>query len=96
MKAALIRGVESMALEMSQYGIRINCIAPGATAVRGSFSEEQLKASSFAGKIPLKRLGSPDEVGHLVCYLASHEARYITGDTIKIDGGLILPGMPER
>ena len=96
MKAALIRSVESMALEMSKYGIRVNCIAPGATAVRGNFSEEQLKASSFASKIPLKRLGSPDEVGHLVYYLASNEARYITGDTIKIDGGLILPGMPEH
>lgn len=95
MKAALNRSAESMALDMAPYGIRVNCVAPGATAVRGSFTEEELSAGSFAQKIPLGRKGSPDEVGHLVKYLASDEAAYITGTTVKIDGGLILPGMPE-
>ena len=95
LKAALIRGVESMALEMSNYGIRVNCIAPGATAIRGNFTLEELTKSNFAKKIPAGRLGTPDEVGYLVEFLASHKAKYITGVTIKIDGGLILPGMPE-
>lgn len=95
LKAGLIRAVESMALEMSQYGIRVNCIAPGATAVRGNFTKDELSGSNFAKKIPAGRLGTPREVGYLVEYLASPRAAYITGETIKIDGGLILPGMPE-
>lgn len=95
MKAALNRSAESMALDMAQYGIRVNCVAPGATAVRGSFTQEELSAGDFAKRIPLGRRGSPEEVGHLVKYLASEEAAYITGTTVKIDGGLILPGMPE-
>lgn len=95
MKAALNRSAESMALDMAPHGIRVNCVAPGATAVRGNFTKEELSAGDFAKKIPLGRKGSPDEVGHLVKYLASDEAAYITGTTVKIDGGLILPGMPE-
>jgi Dehydrogenases with different specificities (related to short-chain alcohol dehydrogenases) len=96
MKAALNRSVESMALDMAEYGIRVNSVAPGATAVRGDLSEEGLSATPFSRRIPLGRKGSPDEVGHLVKYIASDEAGYMTGNTIKLDGGLILPGMPER
>ena len=95
MKAALNRSAESLALNLAPYGIRVNCVAPGATAIRGSFSPPELSKGRFAKKIPLGRKGSPQEVGHLVKYLASPEAAYITGDIIKIDGGLILPGMPE-
>ncbi|MGI5851020.1 MAG: SDR family oxidoreductase [Clostridiales bacterium] len=95
LKAGLIRGVESLALEMSQYGIRVNCVAPGATAIRGNFTHEELSSSNVARKIPLGRFGTPKEVGYLVEFLASDKADYITGATIKIDGGLILPGMPE-
>ena len=94
-KAALIRSVESMALDMAPHGIRVNCVAPGATAVRGSFSEEDL-TRGYAKRIPLGRKGVPDEVGRLVRFIASDEAAYMTGNTVKLDGGLILPGMPER
>lgn len=44
----------------------------------------------------MKRRGSPDECGYLVRYIASNEASYMTGNNIKLDGGLILPGIPER
>jgi NAD(P)-dependent dehydrogenase (short-subunit alcohol dehydrogenase family) len=94
-KAALNRAVESMALEMSYYNIRVNCIAPGATKVRGSCTDEELSGSNFAKKIPAGRLGTPEEIGYLVEFIASDKAEYITGVTIKVDGGLILPGMPE-
>jgi len=97
MKAALIRSTESMALDMAKYGIRVNCVAPGATAVRGNFTPDELtKGAPFIQRIPLKRLGSPDEVGRLVRFIASDEAAYMTGNIIKLDGGLILPGIPER
>jgi NAD(P)-dependent dehydrogenase (short-subunit alcohol dehydrogenase family) len=94
-KAALNRSVESMALEMSHYDIRVNCVAPGATKTRGNYTQEELTDSNFAKKIPAGRLGKPEEVGYLVEFIASDKAQYITGVTIKIDGGLILPGMPE-
>ena len=95
MKAALIRSAESMALDMAPHGIRVNCVAPGATAVRGSFTHEELSQNSFAKIIPLGRMGTPDEVGRLVRFIASEEAAYMTGNTVKLDGGLILPGIPE-
>ncbi|MDR0291161.1 MAG: SDR family oxidoreductase [Treponema sp.] len=95
LKAALIRSTESIALDMAPHGIRVNCVAPGATATRGSFTPEEL-SSGFGEKIPLKRKGTPDEIGCLVRFIASDEAAYMTGNTVKLDGGLILPGIPER
>jgi NAD(P)-dependent dehydrogenase (short-subunit alcohol dehydrogenase family) len=97
MKAALIRSAESMALDMAPHGIRVNCVAPGNTAVRGGYSKNELsQGAPFIQKIPLKRSGSPDEVGYLVRFIASEEAAYMTGNTVKLDGGLILPGIPEQ
>lgn len=94
-KAALIRAAESMALEMGQYGVRVNCIAPGATANRENYSMEELTKAPFTRNIAIKRKGTPEEIAYMVEYLASEKAAYITGVTIKIDGGLILPGPPE-
>mgnify|MGYP001809963750 CR=1 FL=1 len=93
-KAGLTRATESMATELAPYGIRMNCVAPGAIRVRGGDSEEALR-SGFAPKIPLGRYGTPRENGYAVAWLCSDQAGYITGTTLKIDGGLILPGMPE-
>lgn len=93
LKAALIRASQSIALELSAYGIRVNCIAPGAIKVRESHTEHYKRLGE---KIPLGRAGSPADIGNAVVWLASDSASYITGTTIRIDGGLILPGMPER
>lgn len=92
LKAALKRSCESLALELSPFGIRVNCVAPGATQIR---EEWDGKHDSFAARIPAGRLGTPRENGQLVAYLASEKASYITGVTVRVDGGLILPGMPE-
>jgi NAD(P)-dependent dehydrogenase (short-subunit alcohol dehydrogenase family) len=96
LKAALIRSVQSLALELAKHNITVNCIAPGATKVRGDISPEGLQKGYLPGKIPLKRYGTPEEIGHLLAFIASDEAGYITGETIRIDGGLILPGMKEK
>jgi len=93
-KAGLTRATESMATELAPYGIRMNCVAPGATRVRGSFAEADLR-TGWGTKIPLGRFGTPRENGYAVAWLCSDQAAYITGTTLKIDGGLILPGMPE-
>lgn len=95
MKAALHRACESLALEFCGDGITINCVAPGNTAIRGSFTQEELTSHPFQRKIPLGRSGTPREVGALVRYLASEDAGYLTGTVIRIDGGLILPAMPQ-
>jgi len=95
-KSALIRATESMALEMGPYGVRVNCIAPGATAHHENYSMEELTKEPFTRNIAIPRMGTPAEIGYMVEYLASEKAAYITGVTIKIDGGLILPGPIEE
>lgn len=104
-KAGLDRAIQSFALCLAPYGIRINNIAPG--AIRNRTYEEAKESGvdistmefrdSFANKkIPLQRMGEPEDVAEAVAFLASEKASYITGITLNIDGGLILPGMPER
>ncbi|MFI3325365.1 MAG: SDR family oxidoreductase [Clostridia bacterium] len=96
MKAALNRSAETFAISLGKHKIRVNCIAPGATAIRGNMTQEELTRFEFHKKIPLGRSGTPREVGYLVKYIASKEANYMTGNTIKLDGGLILEGMEEK
>lgn len=95
MKAALIRSAQSMALDLAKEKIRVNCVAPGATKIDGKYSAEDL-SGGFAPKIPLSRFGSPFDIGAAVRFLASDDAAYVTGETLRVDGGLILPGMPEH
>lgn len=91
-KAALIRATQSIALEGASAGIRVNCIAPGATRVR---EKNEAFYQMLGEKIPIGRMGTPNDIGKAVAWLISEHASYITGETIRIDGGLILPGMPE-
>lgn len=91
-KAAIRRACESIALDLSAYGIRVNCVAPGATWLPQMIE----KRSDFENKsIPLHRSGTPRDVGEAVAFVAGDEASYITGTTVRVDGGLILPGMLE-
>jgi NAD(P)-dependent dehydrogenase (short-subunit alcohol dehydrogenase family) len=104
MKAALARAVQSFALDLAPYGIRINNVAPGATRVRSredflrdGISPDRADFWDELGEvIPLGRSGVPADIGGAVAFLASEEASYITGITLRVDGGLILPGMPEH
>lgn len=102
-KAALNRACKSIAMELSRYGIRVNCVAPGATRVRENRPPRAAAGTVINGKkfypiegaIPLKRMGTPLDCGELVAFLASDKASYLTGLTVKVDGGLTLPGQPE-
>lgn len=91
-KAALARAAASAALDLSPYGIRVNCVAPGAIMTNDQRAEYYL---SFGARIPLSRAGTPSDIGSAVAWLASEEASYVTGTTLRVDGGLIVPGMPE-
>lgn len=102
-KAGLNRAIESIALDVAPYGIRVNNVAPGAIRIRSK--EEILKEfgpgvpvefwDALGERIPLERSGTPEDIANAVAFLASEAASYITGVTLRVDGGLILPGMPE-
>ncbi|NLB90167.1 MAG: SDR family oxidoreductase, partial [Clostridiales bacterium] len=102
-KSGLNRAIESFALDVAPYGIRINNVAPGAIRIR---KPEEIKDfgvdlpidfwDALGERIPLGRSGLPEDVANAVAFLASQEASYITGVTLRVDGGLILPGMPEQ
>lgn len=93
MKAAVERSCKSLALELSPYGIRVNCIAPGAINVR-DVDDTQLKYP-YSGIVPLGRRGVVEDIASAAVFLASEDAGYITGETLRVDGGLALPAIPE-
>ena len=83
---------KTLAVEWAQFGIRVNAVAPGVIKTTGTaqYPPELLEAAVKA--TPLKRLGSAAEVSHLVVYLASTFADFVTGQTFYIDGGMSLWG----
>lgn len=87
-KAGIIGLTKTLALELAQHHITVNCIAPGLinTEIIQSVPEKQMEA--FLRSIPMHRVGEPEEVASLAAFLASDEAAYITGQCIKITGGL--------
>lgn len=89
-KAGLIGMSKSLAREVANRGITVNTIAPGyiSTPMTDALNEEQRDA--IAKNIPANRLGGSDEVAACVCYLASNEAGYVTGETMHVNGGLIM------
>lgn len=93
LKAAVNRACRSMALDLSKYNIRVNCVAPGATWPEDN---RHIDTPFVKESIPLHRVGNARENGEAVAFLASEAASYITGVTLRVDGGLILPGMMER
>ncbi|MBX0329306.1 3-oxoacyl-[acyl-carrier-protein] reductase [Oscillochloris sp. ZM17-4] len=89
-KAGIIGFTKSTAREMAPRSITVNAIAPGfiETEMTDVLGEETRKA--ILETIPLGRLGRPDEVAALACFLASDAAAYITGQTFTIDGGMVM------
>lgn len=89
-KAALESMMKSMASQLAPCGIRVNSLAPGAimTDMNSHFTPE--KIAEFSPKIPLGRIGEPEEIGDAAVFLCSDAARYITGSTLVVDGGYLL------
>ena len=87
-KGGIIGMTETLAIELASLGINVNAIAPGAIdapMLQSGAETEELK--KYTERIPLKRIGKPEEVSAAVIFLASEEASYITGTTIYVDGG---------
>ncbi|MBP5343618.1 MAG: 3-oxoacyl-[acyl-carrier-protein] reductase [Alphaproteobacteria bacterium] len=89
-KAGLIAMSKSMAAELAGRNITVNCIAPGfiATPMTANLPEDVKKA--MMDRIPAKRMGEPQDIANLVAFLASEEAAYITGQTVNINGGMLM------
>ena len=95
LKAAMDRACKSMALDLSAYNIRVNCIAPGAIwrpDKDGKYPDTPFLRES----IPLHRSGYVRDIGEAAAFLAGDKSAYITGTTLLVDGGLSLPGLLEQ
>lgn len=90
-KAAQLGFMRTTALELAKYNITVNAVLPGNVLTEGlqGLGEDYLR--DMAAAIPLKRLGSVEDIGYAALFLASKEAGFITGQTLVVDGGQTLP-----
>ena len=90
-KAGQLGFMRTACLELAKYGITVNAVLPGNIVTEGLVGLGAEYMASMAAAVPLKRLGSVADIGHAALYFASKEAGYVTGQTLIIDGGQILP-----
>ncbi|MGE5527839.1 MAG: SDR family NAD(P)-dependent oxidoreductase [Patescibacteria group bacterium] len=99
-KGGVVMFTKSLALELGPHKILVNGIAPGGIATEGTsrplegsgMSKEEMEKmlAAFTARIPLGRMGVPDDIAKVAVFLASEDADYITGETIVVDGGMLL------
>ena len=90
-KAGQLGFMRTACIELAKYGITVNAVMPGNIVTEGLAGMGEEYQKSMAASVPLKRLGSVEDIGYAALYFASKEAGYVTGQTIIIDGGQILP-----
>lgn len=89
-KGGLKQFTQALAVELAADGIRVNAVAPGAVRTGMTGEAADLEGpNGFLTRVPLRRLGEPEEVAHAVLFLASRQASYITGVTLPVDGGYL-------
>ena len=89
-KAALIGFTKSLAQEVGSRNITVNCVAPGFIDTDMTKALPDAQRAKLLERIPLGRLGSPDDIAHAVAFLASPQAGYITGATLHVNGGMYM------
>lgn len=90
-KAGQLGFMRTACIEVAKYGITVNAVLPGNIITEGLAALGPEYEKSMAASIPLKKLGTVEDIGYAALFLASKEAGYITGQTIIVDGGQILP-----
>ena len=89
-KAGLIGFAKSLAQEVGSRGITVNVVAPGLIDTDMTRAIKENAHEEWASKIPLRRIGTPNDVAAAVCFLASDEASYITGQVLAVNGGMYM------
>jgi 3-oxoacyl-[acyl-carrier protein] reductase len=93
-KAGQLGFMRTAAIELARDGITVNAILPGNIMTEGLAGLGEDYVNGMTAAIPMRRLGTVEEIGHAVLFLATDEAGYITGQTIIVDGGQVLPESP--
>ena len=91
-KYGIVGFTKSLALELAPYGIRANCIAPGLTATERVLSHHSRDAFEAMGRtLPIGHAGEPADVAEGIAFLLSNDSGYMTGQTLHVNGGMVLP-----
>ena len=96
-KAAIMSSSKALARELSRYNIRVNCVSPGPVqtelldGLHGGEKGKQIM-ERVAKMIPLKRIGTPEDVADVVAFFVGDDSRYLTGQVLSVDGGLTMIG----
>src|SRR5271154_5196709 len=97
-KAGILGLTRALALEVASVGIRVNAVAPGFTRTKlidQGLADGSLQEDWMVARVPMKRLAATQEIANAVRYLAGDEASYMTGQTIIVDGGWTIQGVPH-
>jgi 3-oxoacyl-[acyl-carrier protein] reductase len=89
-KAGMIGFSKSLAQEVGSRGITVNCVAPGFIDTDMTKSLPEAARGKLMERIPLGKLGTPEDIAHAVAYLASEGAAYVTGATLHVNGGMYM------
>jgi 3-oxoacyl-[acyl-carrier protein] reductase len=93
-KAGMLGFMRTAALELAPFGITINAVEPGSIRTEGLAGLGEEAIATMVEHIPVGSLGEPEDIAYTVLFLASDGARFITGQTIVVDGGQTLPELP--
>lgn len=89
-KAGIIGLTKSVARELAPRGIRVNAIAPGFIQTRMTDKLDSKIKESILANIPLNEFGTTEDIANMVCFLSSEKSRYITGQVLNVDGGMVM------
>jgi NAD(P)-dependent dehydrogenase (short-subunit alcohol dehydrogenase family) len=91
-KGGVVSMTRAIALELAPHGVRVNAIAPGLTdTAQPRYGNTEAEIAAMSEAVPLGRMAQPGDIADVALFLASHEARHITGQTIHVNGGQYLP-----